>query len=553
MDGLNKKFNIELEVLSPLHVGVGQEKDWMKGADYVKDSGKVYILNQRKIAEKLSVDELTSFLMNKDDRGLKQKIAGALDEVSDQVFKAPVDSDNDIKVFVKNGLTNKPLVPGSSVKGAIRSVLLEYFINNNRVDKNNRRFEETFFGSANTGDEFMRFIKISDAGFEKTELTNSKIFNLYQDGNELKGGWKHLFRARDGQKGTTGNFKATGFNTIYETLPVHTKSELTISLADKAFRNLIQSNVKTSYNDIDKKREIVEDDITKLFGIINDHTKRYISKEIDFFNKYPNDKTAHITETLKNILSEIPDDNSSCILKMSAGSGFHSITGDWQFDDFSIDRIDGNARNRGKLNNQESAKSRKIAIDGDSFYLMGFVKLSVLSDEEIAKREKERLAKLEEERKKEAERIAKEKAEQERIEAEKRAKEEAARKAEEERIAKEKAERERRETLLKKREKEEKQRQVANKQKKEKLATEGLSILNDIEDFNKGKKIIRDYKKIKGNIDQAQFEFIRMFVERCIHKGKPADWKNIKRGNWKDIKGWVGQEIAKEWFENIMK
>jgi hypothetical protein len=116
----------------------------------------------------------------------------------------------------------------------------------------------------------------------------------------------------------------------------------------------------------------------------------------------------------------MPENGQSCILKMAAGSGFHSITGDWQFDDYSIDGVDTSRKiSRGTLKNVKSAKSRKIAILNDNeFTLMGFVKLTTLSEEEIRKNEQIKLQQqleIENERKAQAERIA----EQERLEIEK--------------------------------------------------------------------------------------------------------------------------------------
>jgi CRISPR/Cas system CSM-associated protein Csm5 (group 7 of RAMP superfamily) len=532
---LNKKYTIELEVLTPLHVGVGSEKDWMKGADYIEDKEKIYVLSHKKLLNKIFVEELTQFLLTKDDKGLKKKIHGSLKEVSDFVFISPAKTSNDIKTFAKNGLTNKPFVPGSSIKGAIRSILLEYFMNGNKPKKLN---EKEYFGSANDGDEFMRFIKISDAQFEKTELVNTKIFNLYGTAPNLNGGWKHS------GKNTNKNFEPSGFNTIYEVIKPGEKGELNIALSDKTFDNFYKNNKPA------KKSEIVHKEPSKkLFAIINEHTRKHIDKEIDFFKKYPNNETPYIIENLERVLKQIPDDNSSCVLKMSAGSGFHSITGDWQFDDFSINQIDSKKRNRGKFNGKPSAKSRKIAIDGDNFYLMGFIKLSILSEEMIAKREEERKAKFEAERKAELERIAQEKAEQERIEAEKQAKAEAERKAEEERIAREKAEQEERARLLKQREEEEKHRQEVNKS----LLEKGLNALNKITDYNKGKNLIDKLKKRNSGIDKSQFSIIKNFVIKHFHV-EDKDWNNFRRGKrWKEIKGWVGLEIAQQWFNELMQ
>lgn len=535
-DLLNKKYHLELEVLTPLHIGAGAEKEWMKGADYISDKNKIYILNHKKVAQKLSANELANFLLKKDDSGLKNKLADNLDNVSDIIFNSPTGSENDIKTFIKNGLSYKPIVPGSSVKGAIRSILFSYL-------RENQKNENDVFGDLKNGEDFGRFIKIADAQFEKTDLVNTKIFNLYGTPPNLNGGWKHEFKG-----GTNSKFKPNGFNTIYEIIVPKEKGELSIALSDKAFDNYYHDNKPL------KKSNIIHDNISDtLFKIINEHTKKYIKKQIDFFLKYSNDQTDAIISSLKKVVSQIPSDNSSCVFQMSAGSGFHSITGDWQFDDFSINGVKtGRGPSRGQLNHKDSAKSRKIATNGKSFDLMGFVKLVVLTDEIIEQRKIERNAKLEADRIAEQERIAHEKAERDRIEAEKQAVIEAEIKVEAERIALKKAEAERIVKLLKDNAAEEKRRQDANKEKKEKLLNTGLSLLANINEFSKGKSIMKVYKKANQTIDLDQLEYIKIFIQNCI-KTNNRKWKSFKRDNWKDVKSWVGEDTAHQWYNELTK
>ncbi len=539
-DLLNKKYSVELEVLTPLHVGAGSEKDWMKGADYIEDNGKIYVLNQKKLLKNISVDELANFLVEKDDRGLKNKISGSPETVSDLVFNSPASTDNDIKVFIKNGLTNKPIVPGSSVKGAICSVLFTYL-------RNNQTNPEAVFGSTKDGENFMRFFKVSDADFDETALVNTKIFNLYGSTPNFKGGWKH-----SGKK-TTDEFQTTGFNTIYEVLLPGKRGMLTLALSDKAFDNFYKNGQPQ------KKSEIVHKEPSqKLFAIINQHTKAYIDKEIAFFKKYTNNETDKIIHTLEMVKNQIPADNSSCVFKKAAGSGFHSITGDWQFDDYSVDKVEDKKNRQGrvtghiaKFRGNKTAKSRKIAVDGENFYLMGFVKLTLLSDEIKAKKEAERQARIEEEKQKEAERKAKEKAEQERIEAEKRARAEAARKAAEEQIAKEKKDREERQRLLAQRAEEEKQRQIANVKQREKVKKQGLAVLKEQTDFYKGIKLIKEYKKqVGGSIKPDQLEHIAEFVTN-LYNPDDNKWRSFNKAYWKNIKQLVNKDIARQWFDEL--
>lgn len=118
MEGINKKYNLEIEVLTPLSIGAGQEKDWVRGVDFVVDKGTLYKLNLKKmIANGIKVDDLTICFASKDEEMLKSKLAGKLDEVSDFSMSFPAETDNDVKAFVKNQLGGNPVLTGSSLKG----------------------------------------------------------------------------------------------------------------------------------------------------------------------------------------------------------------------------------------------------------------------------------------------------------------------------------------------------------------------------------------------------------------------------------------------------
>jgi CRISPR/Cas system CSM-associated protein Csm5 (group 7 of RAMP superfamily) len=363
METINMKYDLKIEVLTPLSIGAGSEKDWVKGVDFVVNKGKIYKLNLKKIVkEGVNIDLLTSFFASKNEHGIINLITEPkLEKVSDFVMPLPADSPNDIKAFVKNQLTGKPILAGSSLKGAIRSILFDCL-------RDRERDEKQVFGSSVKGDEFMRFIKISDAEFDGTSLVNTKIFNL-QRKRDWVGGWKH------GLKETGDDFKSNGFNTIYECLKPNQSGFASIMLSLSQFDKIDNHSYKN------EKRGILSND---LFKVINNHTKDYLEKEKAFFEKYSADKTDLIIESIDKLLNLIPSDNSYCILKMSVGSGFHSITGDWQFDDYSRTGVWDSGRNQGK----QKYKSRKIALFGEHFDLMGFVKLTAISEEE---KEKERL------------------------------------------------------------------------------------------------------------------------------------------------------------------
>ena len=146
---------------------------------------------------------------------------------------------------------------------------------------------------------------------------------------------------------------------------------------------------KSEYSKYDNKQPRKEKalDIHKLFEIINKHTEKYLRQEKHFFEKYHADRSDEIVEFIDVMIDNIKEsDKDSCILKMSAGSGFHSITGDWQFEDFTNTGLHSSGKNAGKM----KYKSRKVVVTDYGLELMGFVKLRIMSEEEILKIEEEK-------------------------------------------------------------------------------------------------------------------------------------------------------------------
>lgn len=377
MDTVNKKYEIEIEVLTPVSIGAGAEKDWIKGVDFLIADGQIYKLNlQKMLALQQAINPtdgigiITNIIAQHNIGKLAALLGDNLDKASDQIIPLPAQTDNPIKTCIKNELSNRPIIPGSSLKGAIRSHIYNY------LEVKDKK-ESDVFGSMKTGEDFMRFIKIGDAEFEQAEFVNTKIFNLRDENGQKKGGWKYQLHK------TSSNFQATGFNTIYEALMPHTKGCASIMLSPKTYQAICQRYKQAAAS---KKEKLF--DIETLFKIINENTARYLKKELAFFETYAthDEPCGNIMGSLEKLLQEVrkcSQENTSCILKMAAGSGFHTITGDWQFADFTKEPL-----GRKKEDKNANPKSRKVALykDRDGKHLaalMGFVKLQILSQEEI--------------------------------------------------------------------------------------------------------------------------------------------------------------------------
>lgn len=389
---VTKKYKVNIQIISPVNIGAGAENDWVIGVDYVISDGRLYHLNINKMAKcGIDVNYISSLYSSghTNSEDVLKLIGNKLKDVSDFTLEAPdVSSQNPIKCQIRNQLSGNPIIPGSSIKGAIRSILFSYLTEHgthiDQVDtlgrqKKSTQLNQEVFGKLNDGEDFMRFVRISDFEFGKnsTELDNTKIFNLM---SSKQGGWKH------GGHNTTENFKDDGFNTIYECLAPNGSTSGYIALASKEFLHAIDR----SHPQYDKLYRLMstENPLQTLFTIAKQHTKMYLDKEHSFFTKYDNaDYADDILASIEYYQEQIEKCSANqCIIKMSAGSGFHSITGDWQFDDYTVNSI---SSDRGRSIAQgenikhqvsKTAKSRKIAVVGETFDLMGFVKLSIVED-----------------------------------------------------------------------------------------------------------------------------------------------------------------------------
>lgn len=371
----NERYNIKLTTLTPLSIGTGTENNWAIGADYVVKDDTIYLIDIASLVESgININKLSDLLAKGDADAISSLIGKNLDTISKGKFPLPATSNDPIKTTFKNDVYGTPVIPGSSLKGAIRSILFKH-LRSERENKN-----EMVFGSLKDGSDFMRFVKVTDFEMTETSVFNTKLFNLQGYGDEWHGAWKY-----DAHK-SSNKYQPTGFNTLYECVVPGAVGIGSIMFSPESFNRReeeVQSGrirKATPSTHAKEKASLLSGGIQNFFRIINDHTKSYLEKELDFFNEYHTDKVDEIIDSINNLLSYIPSDNSYALLKMSAGSGFHSITGDWMYNDYVDTGFYTISDTHRKQDiGKHKYKSRRIVTDGENFSLMGFVKISVIS------------------------------------------------------------------------------------------------------------------------------------------------------------------------------
>ena len=398
----DKRYRIRLEVITPLHVGTGSENDWVRGADYAQNGkGKVYVIDIRKAVENnIGIADLfMASVNNTNNNGVESLDDKRLERISKYIFNSPASANNNIKSCLRNQFRDMPVIAGSSLKGAIRSALFKHLAEKDlskerKKHQNDKQLVKAVFGDMNKGTDFMRFIRISDIEIPNdyhapnnpgTILVNTKLFNLQNNNskNEWRGGWKN------GLSNTTTDCHKDQFNTLYECIEPGKKGEGAIILSRSSL-DLLTKKTSDKISYAEEKNNLINSDINELFKVINIATRNYLKGEEAFFSKYDEAaNTDKIVESIKALQAFIPDKDSDtgayCLLKMSAGVGYHAITGNWVYDDF----IDTGTDN-GKPDGKKNKKSRKIALYRGTnekpyltgFELMGFVMLRIITEKD---------------------------------------------------------------------------------------------------------------------------------------------------------------------------
>lgn len=193
-----KQYRVNLHLLSPIHVGTGEELDPFS---YVIRNRTLYLIDLIKWIENFSdKDKLESMMDSDNFANVRSFIADHFNLKSAIRCSIPVDDPMLIEVYdksiqkrdprnqvlisptMRNEVTMSAYIPGSSLKGAIRTAIANEFVSSTGVtSKDNRgRFDYNakIFGKIN--EDPMRWLKISDVnlGQSSTAIVEAKEYPL---------------------------------------------------------------------------------------------------------------------------------------------------------------------------------------------------------------------------------------------------------------------------------------------------------------------------------------------------------------------------------------
>ena len=175
---------VNIHILSPIHVGSGHELDPFS---YIVKGDNLILIDLIKWMENFSEKSELHEKMDSDDFiGLRAYIAKNFDDENAILNSVPVKSTEVLQTYKKavldknsqnqalinfmtrNEITRSPYIPGSSIKGAIRTAIANRFVKIARIsskDGYKSKYNQKIFGPA-TKDP-MKNLKVSDVDLSK--------------------------------------------------------------------------------------------------------------------------------------------------------------------------------------------------------------------------------------------------------------------------------------------------------------------------------------------------------------------------------------------------
>lgn len=383
---LQTNYALQLKVLTPVHTGVGKEGFWTKSVDFFQQKGRVWVIDTAKLYQKLHqlpnnrggslLDTYTELLAKGDKVGIERLLLQEqidLSSLSRYDFEYKGETSGEIQPQMRTG-KGELYLPGTSLKGAIRSAVFTYLFERLRIKRYYSETEKALLGDFERS--IFRYIRPADVSFPASELVDVFVLNLYREGIGWEIGWESDYKEAERSD--------KSFRLTLECLQVGSQASQPMRLSiSTGFLNMMEKLQPRLLPTHLRKIIPPDDPIQLLFDLLNSHARRHIRKELEFFRTYDQaEDVDRIIDELESLLQRAENPTNSCVLRLGWGSGFHAITGDWRFEDHlsTIQHPDTQNLNWDRRSRQKKPtryKSRRLAEAGAVFAPMGFVELSL--------------------------------------------------------------------------------------------------------------------------------------------------------------------------------
>jgi len=375
---MNKKIPLHIETLTPVHIGSGEKL--IKGEDVIFHDKTAVVISFDKVLNFYSQDrKILSLISERLSKGVSMfDVLPNFNEESFKKYNIQLESRaraRETYVFLKDAHLT-PYIPASTMKGAVRTVLLQHFIRRNneqllkelkdRIKRNDRKIDkfikESVFGKNGQTDP-LKCVRIDDTPFNINDLFigTAKLFDINLSGKGY--GWKRM-----GREGEIVDIdKATPI--MIESIKPGAASSSAVYIDEYFLKHLRDKRFMRIFSDF----------YNEFRSIANAYASREIEGEITFLQKYNTDNELDLIIHQYNELSDMIKKQPEWVYMRSAwGIGWKGMTGDYMDKDV-LEQL-RKVINPGKVGSPIFPKTRRFTIGtfGDKekpVYPMGWLKM----------------------------------------------------------------------------------------------------------------------------------------------------------------------------------
>ncbi len=367
----NKTIPIKITTISPVHIGSGKSID--TSVETIKKNGKVAFLSLNKILEKIAANrrqlyELSSKIEGRSNKSLEEIFSGNKNVLEEATIYELIDErtafSKDIETFLKDA-RNIPLFPGTTLKGAIRTIIFAAYLKKNKeVFYNSLKINqiekiENFVFGENMQESPLKIIKTEDISFsiEHLSIRTVKVFDISNNGERC--GFKKMGRNSDI---TTIN-SATPINV--EAIIPGTIFESNIKIDEYFIKNIDKFTKK---NKNDKKWKWFKEFFSDFFNMLATSSRynslEYVNNELEFYQKYKfKCNIDKVIDFYKQLKDEIEKSSGTVYTQIAWGSGWKGMTGN-AYDEEKIEKI---IKKMGREHSKTFPKTRKLFVEENEF------------------------------------------------------------------------------------------------------------------------------------------------------------------------------------------
>ncbi|MBC2713380.1 MAG: type III-A CRISPR-associated RAMP protein Csm5 [Desulfosarcina sp.] len=385
VSSIRQTFLCMVETISPLHIGNGEMLQ--KGIDFFQDGKSIQVLHRQRLfqeVEKLNKIGIAAFSNAVEEGTLADWIKSNGLQTKVKAYSAPCENNrgpNTIAVQLRDGF-GRPIVPGSSLKGSMRTAILWKFASeniNSRLLQNeieyyskkpprNSKFADQnlcrkIFGKT-PNENLMRTLTVGDVTFEHSAL-------------ELQTVWVDRM--------VTAKQMLPKFPLFVESVQtgIQAKGQLSFDLyLTEAEQQNKCFNFKMCLG------------LSVLLKALRDRTAETIDHEINFFQQLKGHNCLRILDFYRNLQEQLRTlaDNQT-LFQLGWGSGWRGMTGalltqeDFKQNNFVLRK---NLKLAPNHLNFPFPKSRKVASKSDRGVPMGWIMLTLTPMDEVRRQEVER-------------------------------------------------------------------------------------------------------------------------------------------------------------------